>query len=357
MLKHFKLLSKKQKILVLILLLVYIFCWGSLGFVLGKKSVSIASIGNYENRNAPVIANIPNPINGLLYTKDEAKAWSNNLPLAVVIENHTEARPQTGLSRADLVYETLAEGGITRLLAIYLANDSNLGPVRSNRPYFLDWVSEYSAGYAHIGGSPLAQQLVKDYGIKDVDQFFIGSPTYERISSRAAPHNVYTNTKKLREVATDRGFRGPVKIDSWIFSDFEETPKERPKTFTLSLGFLGAYGYDVSWVYQPATNTYLRSNGGEKHLDAGNSERLSAKNIIVQYVQISPEPSGHSRILIQNEGSGDVIVFKDGKAIAGKWKKANRASRTRFYDNKGKEISLNRGQIWVGAVPTGSPVS
>jgi hypothetical protein len=357
MLKAFKILSKKQKILVILMFLLYIAAWGVLGFVLGERSVPVAAIGSYDNKNAPKVADTPNPINGILYTKDEAKIWANNLPLAVIIENSTDARPQTGLTNADIVYETLAEGGITRLTAVFLANDSDLGPVRSNRPYFLDWVSEYSAGYAHIGGSPLGQQLVKDYGIKDLDQFYLGSPTYERISSRPAPHNVYTTTKKLRDAASGKGYKGPVKIDSWLFADSEAPVSERPKTFTISLGFLGAGGYDVTWSYDSNSNTYLRTNGGDKFIDVGNNQQVSAKNILVQYVQIRDEGSGHGRILVQNEGSGDAVVFRDGIAIVGKWKKDGRTSRTRFYDKDNKEITLNRGQIWVEAVPTGSAVT
>ena len=351
--------SAFQKVASVILLILYFVGWLAIGFLYAKKAEQKLElqVGTFKNSGIiPKVADMASPVSGVLYTKEEEEKWQKLLPLAVVIENHTDARPQSGLNRAEVVYETLAEGGITRFLAVFLAETSRLGPVRSNRPYFLDWVSEYAAGYAHVGGSPLAQSLVKTYKIKDLDQFFLGAPTYERVTNRFAPHNVYTTTERLRKAASSRGYKGPVKIQSWAFTQMEALPSRRPKGFTLDLGFLGAYGYDVRWTYDRKSNGYLRSNGGVIHKDVITNKRLSAKNIIVQYVQISPEPSGHSRILQKTIGSGKAFVFKDGKAYAATWKKKSRTSRTVFLDKKGKEIPLNRGRIWVEVVPTASYV-
>lgn len=357
----FKEWSRKTKIEVASLLVVYVLVWLVVGFYAGRLSVFAGDIksplGSLINSGLyPALADIPSPINGVFYTEGEAKKWKERLPLAVIIENHTDVRPQSGLSRAEVVYETLAEGGITRLLAIYLVEDGSLGPIRSNRTYFLDWVSEYSAGYAHIGGSPQAQSLVKQYNIRDLDQFFLGAPTYERVSFRFAPHNVYTTTQKLRAAAGARGYKGPVKINSWVFAD-EETPvAKRPKSFTLDLGFRGTFGYDVRWVYDPKTNTYARYNAGAKHTDAQTKSGLVAKTIVVQYVQVSPDPSGHGRIKQKTVGSGKIQVFKDGKVATGTWKKPSRTSRTRLLDKNGKEIPLLRGKIWIEVVPADSNV-
>ena len=357
--KKFKEWSIKTKIIGASLLVVYILLWLVAGFVAGRKSAQAADIkspiGSLINEDiVPLVADFANPISGEFFTKEEAEKWKNRLPLAVVIENHTDARPQSGLRNAEVVYETLAEGGITRFLAIYLARDTNLGPVRSNRPYFLDWVGEYSAGYAHIGGSPQAQQLVKTYNIRDLDQFFIGSPTYERSAARFAPHNVYTSTQKLRAVAGARGYKGPVIINSWSFADEEARAENRPKSFVLDLGFSDTYGYAVRWVYNAKTNNYLRFNAGTKHIDATDKRQLWAKTIAVQLVKVSLDPSGHSRIRQATTGSGKALVFKNGKAISGTWKKKSRASRTRFFDKKGEEIEFNRGRIWIEVVPSDS---
>ncbi|MDP2720674.1 MAG: DUF3048 domain-containing protein [bacterium] len=360
--RKFKLLPTRLKIILVVVFAAFVLVWTIVGFYVGRKAAQAADIkspiGSLINKDIiPQVADFPNPINGMFFTKEEAKEWKDRLPLAVVIENHTDVRPQSGLNKADVVYETLAEGGITRFLAIFLASETSIGPVRSNRPYFLDWVSEYSAGYAHVGGSPEAQGLVKTYSIRDLDQFFIGAPTYERVSYKYAPHNVYTTTQKLRGAAATRGYKGPVTIKSWQFADEEMPLESRPKAFTLDLGFSGAYGYDVRWVYEPKTNTYQRFNGGAGHIDAATNTQLTAKTIIVEYAAVSPDPSGHSRIKINTIGSGKVIVFTNGNATAGTWKKASRPDRTAFFDNNGKEIPLNRGLIWIEVVPDDSPVS
>ncbi|OGY23842.1 MAG: hypothetical protein A2172_05420 [Candidatus Woykebacteria bacterium RBG_13_40_15] len=359
---RFKTLPIKYKFLITIIFIIFIVIWTFVGFVVGRKSVPVTKekirIGSLINEdNFPQVADFPNPINGMLYTAQEANAWKDRLPLAVIIENHTDARPQTGLGQAEVVYEALAEGGITRFLAIFLSQDTELGPVRSNRAYFLDWVSEYSAGYAHVGGSPEAQQLVHTYNIKDLDQFYIGAPTYERSSARPSPHNVYTSTQKLRGVAAIKGFNGPVVIDSWQFSDSQARLENRPDKFNLNLGFLGTWGYDVSWIYQKSTNTYLRVNGGGNHIDTVGNKQLETKNIIVQVVKVNPDPSGHGRIRIDTVSTGKAILFKDGVAVLGTWKKDSRTSRTRFYDDKGQEMPINRGSIWVEVVPDSSPIS
>lgn len=353
--KEFQKSTKKKKGAVLLVLLLFIFACGFLGFLVASNFASpnkvFSPLGNLISGDPREPRNFPNPINGVLYTQSEAKEWKDKLPLAVVIENHTDARPQSGLSRADLVYEALAEGGITRFLAVYLSEDTKLGPIRSNRPYFIDWLMEYDAGYAHVGGSPKAQSLVKSLRIADLDQFFIGPPTYERSSSRFAPHNVYTTTAKLRRAASGRGYKGPVNIDSWQFADDEATPSARPRKSEIGIPY-PAFGMNVLWRYDAKSNTYLRFNAGVAHKDAETKKQLFAKTVIVQYVKTLPEESGHGRLKMGTVGSGKVLVFKDGKTIVGKWKKTSRKARTGFFDQEGNEISLNRGKIWVQVVPS-----
>jgi len=354
LLEKFRQSSRKKKTVILAILLVFIFISGALGYVvaynLHASNRAFSPIGSLLNGNPRQPRNVPDPINGILYTAEEAKKWQDKLPLAVVIENHSDARPQSGLSHADLVYEALAEGGITRFLAIYLAEDTGLGPVRSNRPYVIDWLSEYSAGYAHVGGSPLAQALVQSLHIKNLDQFVLGYPTYERVTSRFAPHNVYTTTKKLRTAAAERGYKGPVNITSWNFSDEEAAAADRPKKFTVEIPY-PAFSMDVVWKYDPSSNDYLRFDGGTAHIDATSKKQLFAKDIIVEFVPASLVDS-HGRLKMKTIGYGKVLVFKDGKVIKGVWRKSVRVGRTKLYDEQGNAISLNRGKIWVEVVPS-----
>ncbi len=364
-LRVFSRLSGAKKFLVVLTLFFFVSAVGMAGFWFGEAKAQDAlkrvfsPLGTLLTGKPPEAKDFPNPLNGILYTKSEAAAWKERLPLGVILENHTEARPQSGMQKAEITYEALAEGGITRTLNLFLAEDTDLGPVRSNRTYFLDWLSEYGAGYAHVGGSPEAQSLVTSYGIKDLDQFYVGTEAYSRVNFRFAPHNVYTSTAKLRTAAKKRGYSGPVAIKMWQFKDKEATAGARPKKFNLKIGFGAGYSladYDVEWRYDPGTNTYLRFNGGVVHKDAVGNKQLSTKNIVVQYLVTTADPSGHSRLRMQTIGAGKVIVFTDGKAYVGTWKKSSRTTRTRFYDAKGKEIPLNRGKIWIEIVPSGSPV-
>lgn len=359
--KQFKLLlgkyresSRRKKVFIILVLIGFILVSGGLGYFVASNLVAanraFSPLGNLISGAPREPRNFPNPINGVLFTNTQAKKWKDKLPLAVVIENHVDARPQSGLSKADLVYEVLVEGGITRLLGIFLSEDGRLGPVRSNRPYFLDWTSEYKAGYAHIGGSPTAQGLIGLYKIKDLDQFFIGSPTYTRSSARPAPHNVYTTTKNLRGAASSRGFKGPVDIEELKFAEEEPELKDRPKKFSVAIPYT-AFKMDTLWKYDRKSNTYLRFNGGVAHKDAENGKQLFAKVIIVEYVQTSLEGSGSGRLKMKTIGSGKVQIFKNGTVVNGTWKKSKRNERTKFLDKNGNQIELNRGKIWISVVP------
>ena len=346
--------NRRKKLVIISVLVLFILSSAGLGFMVSSNlyaaNKAFSPKGLLITGKPREPRNFPNPINGILYTQSEADKWKNNLPLAVVIENHLDARPQSGLSKADIVYEVLAEGGITRFLAVYLSEDGRLGPVRSNRPYFLDWVKEYGAGYAHIGGSPKGQSLISPYKIKDLDQFGLGSPTYERSSARFSPHNVYTTTKRLRTAAKGRGYKGPVEIESLKFTDEEPDLKDRPKKYELSVPYT-AFKMEVLWRYDRKSNTYLRFNGGSAHKDVEGGKQLFAKTVILQYVKTSLEGSG-ARLKMVTIGSGKVQIFKNGEVITGTWKKKAREARTKFFDKKGKEIEINRGKIWMSIVPT-----
>ncbi|OGY29336.1 MAG: hypothetical protein A3F35_02300 [Candidatus Woykebacteria bacterium RIFCSPHIGHO2_12_FULL_45_10] len=365
-LRGFRHLPRVKKFLVVLVLGVFCSLAGLGGFLFGEAKAErqlqrvLSPLGTLISGKPAEARDFPDPLNGVLYTKTQAAGWKDKLPLAVIVENHTDARPQSGMSKAEITYEALAEGGITRTMNLFLAEDTDVGPVRSNRTYFLDWLSEYGAGYAHVGGSPEAQSLVKTYGIADLDQFGLGTTAYDRVSFRFAPHNVYTSTARLRDAASKKGYNGPVAVELWKFKNKEASPSSRPASFNLKIGFGAAYSlsdYDVEWRYDPKTNTYLRFNGGASHTDETTKQQLTAKTIIVESLVTSLDPSGHSRLKMQTIGSGDVKIFTDGAVFSGTWKKDSRTSRTRFYDNAGGEIALNRGKIWVEIVPVGSTIT
>lgn len=322
------------------------------------------------------------PLNGSMRTNRARENWELRRPLAVMIENHTESRPQSGLSSADIIYEAVAEGGITRFMGVYLCNlkDVQIGPVRSARTYFLDWLSEYDALYAHVGGANTPGpanalgQIVK-YGIKDLNQFSIGFPTFWRDYQRlgravATEHTMYSTTQKLWEIGAKRGWKvsdedGVKWNDKFVPWKFKDDGKEGVKVegdaAKIAVDFWSGYSdYSVTWNYDQACNCYKRQNGGASHLDLNTNTQLAAKNIVVQFQRESRANDGYEgnvHLLYGTTGTGKALVFQDGKVVIGKWVKNSRAGRTKFLDAKGQEIVFNRGLIWIQTVPEGASVS
>ena len=296
-----------------------------------------------------------------------------------MIENHTEARPQSGLFSADVIYEAVAEGGITRFMAIYLCNlsDIQVGPVRSARTYYLDWLSEYNALYAHVGGANTpgpadALSQIMKYGIKDMNQFSIGFPTfwrdYQRLGrSVATEHTMYSTTQKLWEVAAKRDWTNNDKTkweDKFIPWKFKDAGKNvvatLPSAVAVNVDFWQGYtDYSVAWEYDATCSCYKRKNAGAVQVDLNNKQPLSAKNVVVQFEKESHANDGYennAHLLYKTTGEGKALIFQDGKVIEGKWIKQLRLSRTKYVDSKGVEINFNRGVIWIQTVPEGAKV-
>ena len=326
------------------------------------------------------------PLNGAMFTKQEHDIWALRRPLAVMIENHEEARPQSGMSYADVVYEAVAEGGITRFMGIFYCGSAayNLGlaPVRSARTYFLDWVSEYDALYNHVGGAGRCNDDTVDdrakalcqvnrYGIKDMDQFGIAYPicyrNYDRLDHPVATeHTMICYTDKLEELAKKRSWTnidedGVAWDKNFVQWKFKADAKDGERGTVSSVSFshweAQAAGYKVEWDYDPGSNSYKRLTGGKPHLDLETKQQLITKNVAVEFTKETDGVDEHAHILYGTIGSGKALIFQDGKATTGTWKKLKRTSRTQFFDDKGKEIAFNRGPIWIEIVSTDTKVT
>lgn len=269
----------------------------------------------------------------------------NPVPLtAVMIENHKDARPQSGLLYADIVYEAQAEGGITRFMAIYHSHDASvLGPVRSARKYFAEWAREWGAAYAHCGGSPDGLATIKRLGLIDLDD--MSGPGFWRDKSRKSPHNLYTSTADLSERIGDRK---PAEPQSrWQFGPWADQPA---KGLEISFG----YGYKVDYDYKD--HSYVRSMNGVPHTDRETGQVIAPANIIVQFVksQIMDE---ELRLKMDTVGSGKAVFLIAGRYCEGNWNKADEEAPTEFRTADGKELTLAPGQTWIEVVPLTATVT
>lgn len=271
-------------------------------------------------------------------------------PIAVMIENYWEARPQSGLDKADIVYEVLAEGGITRFLAIYQQNDATeIGPVRSARPYFLQIAMEYNPIYVHVGGSSTAIKDIEKLKITDVDEMQVGKMVFYRSTDRVAPHNAYTSTEKIQSYAMEKDL-----LKSSFLSQFEFL-----KNGEVNKGGIGADKIVIHYPtkentiiydYDQVKKLYNRSHLTGIHTDKVSGQQLTAKNILIQYTETKLDKDGiHMDISIV--GTGKAIMISEGKFYTGTWSKKGISDKTFFYDENGKKFKLNPGQTWIEVVP------
>jgi hypothetical protein len=266
----------------------------------------------------------------------------------VMIENSVDARPQSGLGQAGVVFEAIAEGGITRFLALFQDTaPDNVGPIRSARPYYEQWALGFDAGYAHVGGSPEALADIKSWGVRDLDQFANGG-SYHRVSSRAAPHNVYTSIAALNQLEVQKGYVTSKYTGFARKKKANPDKKKPPAAKTINLAISGPL-YSVHYDYNANTNSYTRSEAGAPHIDANTNTQISPKVVIALVMPYSLAADGHHSNYA-TIGSGPLYVFQDGQVITGQWTKASNNKQSTFTDAVGKPIKLNPGQTWLTAV-------
>jgi Protein of unknown function (DUF3048) N-terminal domain/Protein of unknown function (DUF3048) C-terminal domain len=276
--------------------------------------------------------------------------------LAVMIENQADARPQTGLTHADVVYEALAEGGITRFIALYLSgNASRVGPVRSLRHYFAFWAAEYGADVVHIGASPEGYAWRDALNMGHLDETY-GDPGIWRVGSRPPPHNAYTDT------AADRGFlqqRGRQQNYSWgplLFSD--AAPVGQLEATRINLSFR-PWAYRVDYTWDAGRARYLRRMEGAPHLDSDSGEQIAPASVVVEFAQVDAIPNDPKQRLDVNlaGAGGQLVVFSGGTRRDGGWIKADPRSPSVWLDVGGNPIVLPPGPVWVEVLPNGSPLN
>jgi hypothetical protein len=342
---------RKKEILVGLLVLVLISSGiGSWALMHGHPKVVTAA--PRKMIATPIVPPQPTTVASTLSGLQVDKAVNARPVTAVMIENSLDARPQSGLSQSNVVFEAIAEGGITRFLALYQDTAPGaVGPVRSARPYYLQWELGFDANYAHVGGSPQAISEIKSKGVKDLDQFY-NAGAYDRIKARVAPHNVYTSIDRLVALAAGKGYTASSFTG---FARKAEGPSQHVTARKIDLTLSGPL-YNAHYDYNPATNSYLRSEGGAAHIDANGSVQISPKVVVALVmpygIQVDGKHSDYGTI-----GSGQAYIFQDGVVVSGNWTKKSDTDQFAFTDAAGKPLGLNPGQTWLTAVGSASNVT
>jgi hypothetical protein len=344
-----KRLSKKQRIL-LIAAIVLVLASGGFAvyyFFFKPEPAKPAVIVKKEIPPPPAGQPLVSSLTGLPISD----ATINQRPVTgVMIENSPDARPQSGLNQAGVVFEAVAEGGITRFLTLFQDSEPDyIGPIRSVRPYYVIWATGFDAGIAHVGGSADALKMLRqDHVTKDLDQFFNPGP-YHRVSNRYAPHNMYSSVTALREMQQQKGYTS-------TYTGFARKPEAKsaaPNATSMDFNISGAI-YNPHYDYDAATNTYKRSEGGKPHIDEKSGQQLSPK-VVVALVM----PQGRNGIYTTYNtlGSGEAFIFQDGTVGKATWHKPGYKDQMTFTDGAGAPVKFNPGQTWLSVVGSTDRVS
>ncbi len=340
-------LTKRQKIIAGVVTGV-ILIGGVTAFALTRNESKPAPVAEQHTVQEPPKTTEPSRLTGL----EVPVEYNQRTVTGIQIENSPDARPQSGLKDAGVVYEAVAEGGITRFQGLFQDNiPEYVGPVRSVRPYYLDFLGPYDGAIAHVGGSGQALAEIKEQGIKDLDQqISSNSSAYWRESSRYAPHNMYTNVVKLKEIEKQKGWTSTYE---GFVRGSEDKASATPNAKTVNIRMSSA-NYNVVYNYDSTSNTYLRNEGGKPHMDAKSNTQLSPKVLVVPVVTRTQD--GIYSVYAINDG-GKVFVFQNGTVIEGTWSKAGRKGQFKFTGTDGQTLKLAPGQTWVTLAAAASDVT
>lgn len=275
-------------------------------------------------------------------------------PIGVMISNIKEALPQYGISQAEVLYETIVEGGITRLFALFQDfSAEKIGPIRSSRHYFLDFALDHDAIYTHVGQSTYATKAFKEldvdrfYGISSIEGLFV---FYD--PDRVRPHSSFTGKEELLSVWAHQEYRTELKEMTNKFDFSKEDTDLTDGTNLSSITLDYSYYIKPSFVYDPTTKEYYRFQFDQEHLDATTNEQLHFKNLIIQYTsiwQIKNDPYGCMDMNLIGEGEG--LYITNGKSVPIRWEKADHYTATRYYLLDGSGLVINPGKTFISVFP------
>lgn len=302
-----------------------------------------------EKKVSDVIAQPKDPYTFPLTGKGSTKSTASRA-VAVMVNNHPEARPQSGLNKADIVYELLAEGDITRFLAVFQSEKpGNIGPVRSARAYYLELAKGLNALYIAHGYSPEAKEMLDNGYVDHLNGMVYDGTLFKRASFRKAPHNSYITYENVLKGAQLKKYSMTESPPAFSFLTEEESKNITGDTATSALiTYSSNKMFDCMYQYDSELGRYKRFSGGEQTVDLETKEPILLDNIfIVEAVHQVIDSGGHRKINLQSGGKG--YLLQKGKANQVEWKNVNNRI-VPFKD--GKEVPFVQGKTWVNVIPT-----
>lgn len=276
-------------------------------------------------------------------------------PFAIMTENTRDAIPQYGLNKAAIIYECPVEGGITRLMAIYESTKGmdRIGNVRSCRPYYVYFASEYNAIYTHFGQSSEGKEALEKNIVDEINGLSsVGDIVFYRAKDKRPPHNAYTSDERLKKGAKKLNFS--LKYDADNYKHFKFAKKNKPNKLkdgedasSISLYYANN---KPKFVYNKENKTYTRYEFNSPQIDKIDGKAIEVKNIILQNVTSSKYDALKGTLNLGVKGSGTGKFITNGKVVNITWKKNGDTEKTRYFYESGDEIKLNPGKTWISVI-------
>ena len=343
-------MKKIRKFVIFILLLI----------MFSLMAVLIMQIYNLIQKEKYGMTDIIEKVEQEIIEEKEVEIFNGNTrPIAVMLDNVGDARPQAGLNDAYMVYEIIVEGNLTRLMALFKDADlEKIGPIRSSRHYFLDYALENDAMYVHFGWSPQAQSDIRKLDVDNINGMAESSTSFWRVRDKAAPHNAVTSTQKILEIAKRKGYKLTSEKDSVLNYVTDEVELAEGKSATdITIPY--SYTYKVTYKYDEETQRYTRGYNKTVQKDWDTKEPVTTKNIIITFAKNYTLNDGTSkgRQNLSNIGTLDGYYITNGKAIKIKCYKSSRKAQTVYKDLEGNEIQVNDGNTFIQIVPINAKVT
>lgn len=285
---------------------------------------------------------------------------SKSRPIAVMINNNHKAWPHAGLQDSYINYEIIAEGGITRIMAIFKDKDTaKIGSVRSARPYYLDYALENDAIYVHYGWSDDAKKDINTLGVDNINGLTASSVFWRDTSlKKASEHTAFTSMEKIKDYAKDNGYMRDTNKDLLLNHSVDEININKKEDAKKADKIYIKYSYytDTTYEYDEENKVYKRSMSGTAHVDAITGDQYTAKNIIIIPIKNHSYDS-YGRQELENIGSGEGYFITNGYAVPITWEKESRKGQTIYRYKNGKEIKVNDGNTWIQIQPDGETLT